>query len=100
MTDKQISQLKHRRFVGLAAAASGASLTLLTLLSNATIPIIRMGSAVGVFLASLPFGGLHNNPPTAPLVIFAAVINAALWGGVAFGLWSLMQDLRIARASR
>ncbi len=49
----------------------------------------RLGSVLGdiflgwgLILASIPFGGLHNNPPVILVFVLAALINAALWGGL------------------
>jgi hypothetical protein len=36
----------------------------------------------GLILASIPFGGLHDNPPVFLVFAMAALINGVLWGGL------------------
>ncbi len=38
---------------------------------------------VSQYAASLPFGGLHNNPPALLFVSLAAALNAFLYGAMA-----------------
>jgi hypothetical protein len=44
--------------------------------------IVGVPLGFGLILASAPFGGPHNAPLAAPLVILATAINAAFWGFV------------------
>jgi hypothetical protein len=36
-----------------------------------------------LIVASIPFGGLHNDPPVFLVFALCALINALVWGGMA-----------------
>lgn len=44
----------------------------------------------GILIGAAPFGGLHDNLPTAPVVLIAAIANAAIWSALCGGLWAFV----------
>lgn len=51
----------------------------------------------GVILASVPFGGLHNDPPVLLVFALGALLNGLLWGGLVSAGVSLLRRIRIQR---
>ncbi len=56
--------------------------------------------AWGVILASIPFGGLHNNPPVYLVFALGALLNGLLWGGIASAAGSIIRRYRAQRAAQ
>ena len=51
----------------------------------------------GIIAASIPFGGLHNDPPVFLVFAVGAFLNALLWGGITAGVASLLRQVRLRR---
>ena len=106
ITNRVVSVL--RRITWQAAGALAGVLTILLMFygvlastyfpgSDALmIPVAILGIPleIGVALAAMPYGGLHNSPPMVPVVVIASIINAALWGGLVYSLNVLRDFLR------
>lgn|GEM_PF-6540797 len=99
--------MRHR-ITWQAASMLAATLTIVLMLYAAfassffpdsdalMIPVAIFGIPfeLGVLLAALPYGGLHNNPPLVRVAVIASLINAALWGGLVYSLKSLRDFLQ------
>lgn len=97
-----------RRITWQAAALLAAVLTILLTLSGAVVStyfphsdallipvgILGIPLELGAIFAAVPYGGMHNNPPTVQVTVIASVINAVLWGGLVYSLQSLRAFLR------
>ena len=86
--------------IGIAVGVVAAVLTCTGDLWSET----RLGSMLGddflgwgMILASIPFGGLHDNPPFFLVFALAALINAVLWGGLTMLLVAAFRYLRRLR---
>ena len=69
--------------IPLCTAGVAAALTWLLYLAK-TLPLVGDLIALGVIVAMLPFGGLHDAPfSDRTVMLIGALFNAALWGGLA-----------------
>ena len=80
-----MSRLSCRVFALAGIAAAGLTIAVLRVPRVSELPGVQTGVEFGVIVGSIPFGGLHNDPPEMPLLVIASLLNAMLWGGVAAG---------------
>jgi hypothetical protein len=94
--------MPRTRFVALIAGTLDAALTIAGLLRPTTpaTRILIQPMIIGILVGAAPFGGLHDNVPTAPVVAISALANAVLWAAVVGGIWSFVLATQKAREPR